>query len=152
MTAQPLSSQSRPAVILMAEDNMDHVFLTRESFAEARLRVELHHVESGDRCLAFLRRQPPYESAPRPDLILLDIHMPRMDGYEVMEQISKDEDLCSLTVIVLTTSADLVDVNRAYALGCRSYLTKPVNFEDFAVAVSKLAGYWFDLVILPRHD
>ena len=150
MKVQPLSGQARNAVVLMAEDNPDHVFLTRESFDAARLRVDLHHVETGDACMAFLRREPPYENAPRPDLILLDIHMPRMDGYEVMEEISKDEALRSLTVIVLTTSADLLDVNRMYALGCSSYMTKPVDFKTFSDAVRQMAGYWFDLVILPQ--
>jgi len=149
MRVQPLAGQTHRAVILMAEDNPDHVFLMREAFTEAKLRVDLHHVESGDQCLAFLRRVPPYEDAPRPDLLLLDLHMPRMDGYEVMQEISADPALRSLTVIVLTTSATAADVNRMYALGCKSYLTKPINFDGFAGMVRQLTGYWFDLVILP---
>jgi len=146
---QPLAVQAHRAVILMAEDNLDHVFLMREAFTEAKLRVDLHHVESGDQCVAFLRRLPPYENAPRPDLLLLDLHMPRMDGYEVMQEISADPGLRSLTVIVLTTSATAADVDRMYALGCKSYVTKPIDFDGFAGMVRKLTGYWFDLVILP---
>jgi len=146
---QPLIEARRPAVVLLAEDNPDHAYLTKEAFQEARLRVELHHVETGDECLAFLRRQPPFEDAPRPDLILLDIHMPRMDGYEVMEAINADEDLRSLTVVVLSTSNDLIDVERMYQLRCNSFLTKPVEFAQFADLVRKLAGYWFELVVLP---
>jgi two-component system, chemotaxis family, response regulator Rcp1 len=149
MSAQTLAAQAHRAVILMAEDNLDHVFLMREALAEAKLRVDLHHVESGDLCLDFLRRLPPYENAPRPDLLLLDLHMPRMDGYEVMQEIAADPSLRSLTVIVLTTSATAADVDRMYALGCKSYLTKPVEFDGFAEMVKQLAGYWFDLVILP---
>lgn len=149
MTRQSISALPRPAVVLMAEDNQDHAFLMRESFVAARLRVDLHHVVSGDKCMAFLRREPPYENAARPDLVLLDIHMPRMDGYEVMQEISQDPLLRSLTVIVLTTSANLVDVNRMYALGCSSYLTKPVDFAGFTAAIKQLSGYWFDLVVLP---
>lgn len=146
---QPLIEARRPAVVLLAEDNPDHAYLTKEAFQEARLRVELHHVETGDECLAFLRRHPPFEDAPRPDLILLDIHMPRMDGYEVMEAINADEDLRSLTVVVLSTSDDLIDVERMYQLRCNSFLTKPVDFAQFADLVRKLAGYWFELVVLP---
>jgi len=149
MSAQPLAAQAHRAVILMAEDNLDHVFLVREAFAEAKLHVDLHHVESGDQCMAFLRRVPPYENAPRPDLLLLDLHMPRMDGYEVMREISADPQLRSLTVIVLTTSATAPDVDRMYALGCKSYLTKPIDFDGFAAMIKQLTGYWFELVILP---
>lgn len=139
----------RPAVVLLVEDNEDHVFLTRESFAAARVRVDLHHVETGDQALRFLRRQPPYENAPWPDLVLLDLHMPRMNGYEVMQEISADPELQSLVVVVLTTSADEVDVQRMYALGCRSYLVKPISFEEFTRMVARLGDYWFELVVLP---
>lgn len=152
MNLQPVSSQSRKAVVLMAEDNPDHVFLTRESFRDAKLRVDLYDVDNGEKCLAFLRRQPPYEDAPWPDLLLLDINMPRVDGYEVMKEIHDDPALRSLTVIVLTTSASLVDVNRMYALGCKSYLLKPVDYEGFTAAIRKLSGYWLELVILPESQ
>ena len=147
--ATPVSSQARSAVVLMVDDNEDHVFLARESLEEARVMVNLQHVDAGEKCLAYLRRLPPYENAPWPDVVLLDIHMPRMDGYQVMEEISKDPVLRTLTVIVLSTSAELVDVKRMYALGCKSYLTKPVDFQGFTAAMRTLAGYWFDLVVLP---
>jgi two-component system, chemotaxis family, response regulator Rcp1 len=147
---KPVLAQARRAVVLMAEDNDDHVFLMRESLIDAKLLVDLHVVESGDLCMKFLRRQPPYENAPRPDLLLLDIHMPRMNGYQVMEEISADPALRPLPVVVLTTSSDAEDVNRMYALGCKSFLSKPVRFEDFAQMMNRLTDYWFDLVILPN--
>ena len=148
---QPLAKMGREAVVLLVEDNLDHVFLTRESFDAAKLRVNLHHVESGDLCMAFLRRLPPYQDAPRPDLILLDLHMPRMDGFEVMAEIAKDEALRNLPVVVLTTSAESLDVSRMYGLRCSSYLTKPVDFESFTAAIRDLGNYWFNLVVLPQR-
>jgi len=150
MHAQPISRRSRNAVVLMAEDNEDHAFLARESFIEARLRADLHVVSDGVECMAFLRRGPPYENAPRPDLLLLDLHMPKMGGFEVMEEIMKDESLRHLTVLALTTSADSIDVKRMYSLGCRSYLIKPVEFDAFTAAIRQLTGYWFELVVLPE--
>ena len=150
MHAQPIARQSRNAVVLMAEDNEDHAFLARESFNDARLRADLHVVSDGVECLAFLRRGPPYENAPRPDLLLLDLHMPKMSGFEVMEEIMKDASLRHLTVLALTTSADSIDVKRMYSLGCRSYLIKPVEFDAFTAAIRQLTGYWFELVVLPE--
>lgn len=146
---QPLKHAGRTAVILLVEDNPDHAFLTREAFEDARLQCDLHHVETGDECMKFLRREGRYAGAPRPDLILLDIHMPRMNGYEVMEAINLDESLRSLTVVVLTSSADEMDVERMYKMRCNSYLTKPVEFNEFAAVVGKLSNYWFELVVLP---
>ncbi|CAN5692184.1 response regulator [soil metagenome] len=150
MHAHPISRLARNAVVLMAEDNDDHSFLARESFNDARLKADLHHVVDGMECMAFLRNEPPFENAPRPDLLLLDLHMPRMDGFEVMEAISKDESLRHLTVLALTTSTDSADVRRMYALGCRSFMVKPVEFDTFTAAIKQLTGYWLELVILPK--
>jgi two-component system response regulator len=107
-------------------------------------------VDNGEKALAFLRRQAPYESAPRPDLILLDLHMPRMNGFEVMEAISRDEALRAIAVVVLTTSGERQEVQRLYQLGCRSYLVKPVDFDVFSAAIGQLVSYWFGLVVLPE--
>jgi CheY-like chemotaxis protein len=147
---QPLAYERRPAVVLLVEDNMDHAYLTRASFEEAHLKVNLQHVTNGEEALKFLRREPPYQDAPWPDLVLLDIHMPRVDGYDVMAQLQADEKLRSLVVVVLTTSADELDVQRMYALGCRSFLTKPVDFAAFTQTIAKLSSYWFELVVLPK--
>ena len=147
---ESIPAAGREAIVLLVEDNEDHAFLTRESFNEAKLKVDLHHVDNGEKCMAFLRRLPPYENAPRPDILLLDIHMPRMDGYEVMEAIAKDESLKMMPVIVLTTSADIIDVNRMYGLRCNSFIKKPVDFDGFTKAMREIAGYWFNLVVLPE--
>jgi len=144
-------ARSRPAVVLLVEDNPDHAFLTEEAFRAARVRLEIHNVTDGAQALRFLRRLPPYEAAPHPDLILLDIHMPRVDGYEVMEEISRDQDLQSSVIVVLTTSSDILDVDRMYALGCTSYITKPVKFSEFDEVVRRLGEYWFELVLLPEQ-
>jgi two-component system, chemotaxis family, response regulator Rcp1 len=152
MTLQPFSERSRPAVVLLVEDNDDHVFLTRESFDDARLKVDMHHVEDGEQCMAFLLRQPPFQDSPRPDLILLDINMPRMDGFEVMQRIRENDMINRIPVVVLTTSADHLDVNRMYELRCSSYMIKPVNFENFTQGIRQLADYWLTLVVLPRHS
>ena len=149
---QPLSLRGREAVVLLVEDNEDHVFLTRASFEEAKLQINMQHVDDGAKCMAFLRKQPPYENAPSPDLILLDIHMPRMDGYEVLDAIVNDEALRRLPVIVLTTSAEAIDIDRMYHLRCSSYITKPLDFESFTKAVTQLAGYWLNLVVVPQRN
>lgn len=145
---RPLAD-SRVAEILLVEDNEDDVFLTREAFDAARLRVNLHHVDNGEKCMQFLRKQGPYAKAPTPDLILLDLHMPIMDGREVLAEIVKDDKLKHLPVVVLTTSYEAKDIEQMYSLRCNSYITKPIDFNNFVQAISQLAGYWLTLVVLP---
>lgn len=145
---RPLAD-SRVAEILLVEDNEDDVFLTREAFDAARLRVNLHHVDNGEKCMQFLRKQGPYAKAPIPDLILLDLHMPIMDGREVLAEIVKDDKLKHLPVVVLTTSYEAKDIEQMYSLRCNSYITKPIDFNNFVQAISQLAGYWLTLVVLP---
>jgi len=140
--------QGRPGVVLLVEDNADHAFLAQEAFEDSSQKINLQHVDNGEKCLAFLRRQPPYEFAPRPDLILLDIHMPRMNGFEVMEEIACDESLRGIAVVVLTTSTEPQEVQRMYQLACKSYLVKPVDFGVFSAAIKQLVRYWFGLVLL----
>lgn len=142
-------AESRVAEVLLVEDNEDDVFLTREAFDAAKFRVNLHHVNNGVKCLQFLRRQGDYADVPTPDVILLDLHMPIMDGREVLAEIIKDDKLKHLPVIVLTTSHEAQDIERMYSLRCNSYITKPVDFNNFVAAVSQIAGYWLTLVVLP---
>lgn len=148
MKVTPLAD-SRFAEILLVEDNEDDVFLTREAFDAASLAVHLHHVDNGVKCLQFLRKEGPYADVPTPDLILLDMHMPVMDGYEVLSEIVKDDRLKHLPVVVLTTSYEASDIQKMYALRCNSYITKPVDFDSFVKIVSQLAGYWLTVVVVP---
>jgi len=148
MKIEPIA-KSRIAEILLVEDNEDDVFLTREAFEAASLRVNLHHVGNGEKCLQFLRKQGPYADAPAPDLILLDMNMPVMDGYEVLTAMVADDKLRHFPVVVLTTSYEASDIQKMYKLRCSSYITKPINFDNFVDAIGKLAGYWLTVVVIP---
>jgi CheY-like chemotaxis protein len=139
----------RPADILLVEDNDDEVFLTRRAFRDCGPFVTLHHVDDGAKCLAFLRKQLPYENAPTPDLVLLDLNMPVMDGREALRAIQADAGLRHIPVVILTTSGEESDVMSMYRIGCNSYVTKPVNFDKFVSLVDQLLDYWLNLVRLP---
>ena len=139
----------RPAVILLAEDNDDDVELTKLGFERANFAVHLHHVSNGEECMAFLRNEGRYADAPMPDIILLDLNMPRMDGMEVMQEICKDERLKHLVVVVMTSSNASEDVLRSYRLRCSSYLVKPLNFDAFAEMIKSIGNYWLTLATLP---
>ena len=148
MKIEPIA-KSRIAEILLVEDNEDDVFLTREAFEAANLKVNLHHVDNGEKCMQFLRKQGPYANVPTPDLILLDMHMPVMDGHEVLAAIVADDQLHHFPVIVLTTSYEAADIQKMYKLRCSSYITKPVDFENFVEVIGKLGGYWLTVVVTP---
>ena len=148
MKIEPIA-KTRIAEILLVDDNEDDVFLTREAFDAASLRVNLHHVDNGEKCLQFLRRQGPYADAPTPDLILLDMHMPVMNGHEVLAAMVADDKLRHLPVVVLTTSYEAADIQKMYALRCNSYITKPVDFDNFLDVISKFADYWLTVVVIP---
>ncbi|MES2977990.1 MAG: response regulator [Pseudomonadota bacterium] len=151
MKLEPLA-KVRIAEILLVEDNEDDVFLTREAFEAASLRVNLHHVDNGKKCLEFLRRQNGYANVPVPDLILLDLHMPIMDGYEVLAEIVKDDTLRHFPVVVLTTSYEASDIRKMYGLRCNSYITKPVDFDNFVRVIAQFAGYWLTVVVVPSAE
>jgi two-component system, chemotaxis family, response regulator Rcp1 len=136
--------------ILLVEDNENDALLTREGFKRAKVPARLHHVENGEKCMAFLRRSGKYADAPTPDIVLLDLNMPVMDGREVLEQIVADPELCRLPVVVLTTSEGEQDILRMYRLRCSSYIVKPVDFTDFMRVIHGLNDYWFSLVVLPE--
>jgi CheY-like chemotaxis protein len=144
-----LAARGRSAEILLVDDNDDDVYLTRRAFKGTALPVNLHHVDNGEKCLAFLRKQGPYSGTPAPDLVLLDINMPVMDGHEVMEAINADAGLRHLAVVVLTTSGEESDIRAMYDRRCNSYITKPVDFERFEGMVRQLTDYWLRLVVLP---
>lgn len=143
------SNQTRPAEILLVEDNENDVLLTQLGFKQAKLAVNFHHVPDGEQCMAFLRKQDKYAAVPTPDIILLDLNMPRMDGREVLAAISGDEKLRHLPVVILTTSSAEQEILKMYKLRCSSYIIKPVDFEQFVRVIRQFSDYWFTVVVLP---
>jgi two-component system, chemotaxis family, response regulator Rcp1 len=139
----------RPAQILLVEDNHNDVELTRVAFEMSKLPFRLHHVKDGVDCMAFLRKEGECVNVPTPDLILLDLNMPRKNGREVLTEMMADETLGYLRVVVLSTSSNDDEILKMYKLGCSSYIIKPVDFERFLVVVRSLAEYWFTVVMLP---
>ena len=128
--------------ILMAEDNPDDVLITRRSWKKAQIQNRLYVVGDGEQALDFLFRRGEYADAPRISLMLLDINMPKVNGFEVLEVVKGDPVLRKMPVIVLTTSNRIKDVERAYELGCNSYIVKPVGYENFLQAVKDIQMYW----------
>lgn len=142
---------SLPIEILLVEDSPGDVRLTREALADARVQNRLSVVTDGIEALAFLRRAGRYADAPRPDLILLDLNMPRKDGREVLQEIKSDETLRRIPVVVLTTSKAEEDVLRSYNLHANCYVTKPVDLEKFIVVVKSIDIFWLTVVTLPPN-
>jgi len=135
--------------ILLVEDDPGDVDLTRECLDEAKVAVILNVVEDGMRALAYLRREGVYGQARRPDLILLDLNLPKMDGREVLAEIKGDEQLKKIPVVVLTTSDYEEDISQSYSLGANCYVTKPVGLEEFAHIVKTIEDFWLTIVKLP---
>ena len=140
-----------PIEILMAEDDVEDQILVKKAFQEARVVNNLSFVNDGEELLKYLRREEPYTDALRPDLLLLDLNMPRKDGREALAEIRADADLCGLPVVVLTTSDADEDILRSYNLGANSYIQKPVTFEKMVDTVGTLRAYWAGLVKLPPN-
>jgi len=143
------ATDGRSVEVLLVEDNEDEMFITRKGFEDVKLDLNLHHVENGQECMAFLRKDGQYADAPTPDLILLDLNMPVMDGREVLAEIVKDEQLRKLPVVILTTSNGERDILDMYNLRCSSYIVKPVDFRQFQRVIQQLSDYWFTVVDLP---
>jgi two-component system, chemotaxis family, response regulator Rcp1 len=140
---------SAPIEVLLVEDNPGDVRLTREALKEGKVWNNLSHVPDGVEALAFLRRQGRYADAPRPDVILLDLNLPKKDGREVLEEVKSDPDLRSIPVVVLTSSEAERDIARAYALHANCYITKPVDLDQFITVVQSIENFWFSVVKLP---
>ncbi|MGB7329311.1 MAG: response regulator [Rubripirellula sp.] len=140
---------SAAANVLLVEDNDDDFALAREGFSRTRIDVCLHHVINGVECMRYLRKVEKYAGVPTPDLVLLDLNMPVMDGREVLAEIAKDDNLKPLPVVVLTTSSSLVDTMISYQLGCNAYVVKPVDIHDFQKTVDRLCEFWLETVTRP---
>jgi CheY-like chemotaxis protein len=147
MTA-PADGKS-PIEVLLVEDDPGDVMMTKEAFEEHKLRNRLTVVSDGDAALAYLRREGEYADAVMPDLILLDLNLPRRDGREVLEEIKKDEELCRIPVVVLTTSRAEEDILRSYQLHANAYVTKPVDFDRFISVVRQIDEFFVSVVKLP---
>jgi len=139
----------KPVVILLVEDNPGDVRLTQEAINDGKVRNNMHVAEDGVEAVAFLRREGKYADAPRPDLILLDLNLPKKDGREVLAEIKTDEDLKRIPVVVLTTSKAEQDIFRAYDQHANCYITKPVDLDQFIKIVKGIEEFWFTIVKLP---
>lgn len=142
---------AKPIQILMVEDNEGDVLLTTEALQNAKVANIVSVVRDGVEAMEFLRRQGPHASAPRPDLILLDLNLPRRDGRQVLAEIKADPDLHAIPVVVLTSSKAEVDVVKMYELNANCYIVKPVDFQNLMEVVKSIENFWFTVVRLPPN-
>ncbi|RJF84224.1 response regulator [Azospirillum cavernae] len=141
---------SAPFDILLVEDDPADAGLAKRALREGRILCRVSHVRDGVEAMDFLRRKDQFAGAPRPDLILLDLNMPRMDGRAVLQELKADSDLKTIPVVILTTSDVDRDVNASYLLGANSFITKPMDMDAFFDAIKSVEEYWFRVVRLPR--
>lgn len=152
--ANATQERIRRATILLVDDDPGDCELTRRVLADEVVRSDLRVVGDGAQAFDYLRQLGAFDdpsSAPRPDLILLDLNMPVMDGRELLQRIRLEPSLCDIPIVILTTSNQESDILRSYELGCNSFITKPVSLDGFAKAIRDLGRYWFELVTLPPH-
>ncbi len=147
----PLGEFVVPIEVLLVEDDPGDVLMTREAFEEHKVRNNLTVVSDGEDALAYVRREGDYANATRPDLILLDLNLPRRDGREVLAELKADPELREIPVVVLTTSAADADILASYRLHANAYVTKPVDFERFISVVKQIDEFFVSLVKLPRR-
>jgi two-component system, chemotaxis family, response regulator Rcp1 len=136
--------------VLLVEDSPGDVRLTREAFKDAKVHINLHVATDGVDAMAFLRKEGRYTEVPRPDLILLDLNLPKKSGREVLEEVKEDSGLMSIPVVVLTTSASEQDVLRSYLLHANCFITKPVDLAGFLTVVKSIDNFWLSVVKLPH--
>jgi CheY-like chemotaxis protein len=144
-------SATKPARVLLVEDNPGDVRLTIEALKEGKVLSDVDHVPDGEAAMAFLRREGEYADAPRPDIVLLDLNLPKKDGREVLAEIKDDADLHTIPVVILTTSQAEEDIARTYDLHANCFVTKPVDLEQFMAVVRSIENFWLALVSLPRE-
>jgi len=146
-----IGTDATPIEVLLVEDSPGDVRLTREAFKDAKVHINLHVAQDGAEAMDFLGRVGKHVNAPRPDLILLDLNLPKKDGREVLEEIKESPTLKSIPVVILTTSASETDILRSYRLHANCYITKPVDLNGFLNVVRSIDNFWLSVVKLPRE-
>lgn len=136
--------------ILLVDDDPNDILIAKRAFAKAQIQNKIYVTRDGEEAIRFLQKKESYKAAPTPSIVLLDLKMPKVDGFEVLETIKSDEQLKSIPIIVLTTSERDQDIERAYNLGCNSFIVKPVSFHDFVDIVNEIKRYWQNLSKLPK--
>ena len=147
-----MAEPGKPAVILLVEDDLGDQELTRRALRQWKVKNDLYIVQDGEEALDYLFHRGRYQdaaSAPAPQLVLLDLNLPKLDGRQVLQRIREDPTLRGLVVVVLTTSKEETDVIRSYDLGVNSYVTKPMDIQQFIQVIHELEHYWFQIVVLP---
>jgi chemotaxis family two-component system response regulator Rcp1 len=145
------SNSGRLIEILLVEDNPGDVRLTKEALRDAKVRNTMETVPDGVEAMAFLRKEGRYQHSPRPDLILLDLNLPKKSGLEVLKEVKADEDLRSIPVVVLTTSQAEQDIVKSYDLHANAYIAKPVELSQFITVVKAIEDFWLEIVRLPAN-
>ena len=148
---ESIATDAAAIEVLLIEDSPGDVRLTREAFKDAKVHINLHVASDGAKAMAFLKREGEYASALRPDMILLDLNLPKKDGREVLEEIKDNPTLKTIPVVVLTTSSSEADILRSYQLHANCYITKPVGLEGFLTVVKSIDNFWLSVVRLPRE-
>ena len=146
-----IGPDAEPIVVLLVEDSPGDVRLTREAFKDAKVHINLHVAPDGIEAMAFLRHEGAHANAPRPDLILLDLNLPKKDGREVLAEIKESPALKSIPVVILTTSASEADILRSYRLHANCYIAKPVDLDGFLKVVKSIDGFWLSVVKFPHE-
>jgi CheY-like chemotaxis protein len=146
---QKYSITERP--ILLVDDNPDDIMIAKRAFTKSQIHNKIYVTHDGEEAIQFLRKEGKFKDMPRAGLVILDLNMPKIDGFEVLETIKGDDKLKSIPIIVLTSSSRPEDIERAYKLGCNSFIVKPVSFEDFIEAVIEIKRYWLSLSKLPYN-
>jgi two-component system, chemotaxis family, response regulator Rcp1 len=138
------------AQILLVEDNQGDARLTKEALKDSKIHIELSHVEDGVEAMAFLQKQGKYADVPKPDLVLLDLNLPKMSGREVLEKMRQIPECALIPVVILTTSEAEEDIMKSYELNANCYITKPVDFNEFLKVVNSIDEFWLTIVKLPK--
>lgn len=140
----------KPVEILLVEDNPGDADLAREALEDSKIYNRLHVVDDGEKAMAFIRREGPYAGVPRPELILLDLNLPRKDGRQVLAEIKSDDNLKRIPVVILTTSQAEEDILKSYDLHANCYITKPIDLQQFLHVVRSIEQFWLSIVVLPE--